>query len=222
MKKTIICLANSYKYGGRCIGGIEIELDKEERTYTVKRDSKGIPIWIRPISPLEHGEIPAYLVDDVRILDVLEIDVLNPCPNNSHSENYKCMSMKRLPNVRVSVSASNLNGLCDTYHDKIFYNKGKAVPTSVFENGNYSLMFIKPDKTVIYKDFTNEELGKLRMKITYNDIIYDLPVTDPAFLSKKETFSGTEQTMGDCYLTVSLGEEWDEWHYKLIAGVIEM
>lgn len=220
MKKTIICLANSYKYGGRCVGGVEIELDKEKAAYKVKRDSRGIPIWIRPISSLEHGEIPSSLVDDVRILDVLEIDVLSPCPNSSHSENYKYSSIKKLSNVKKS--ASNLNGLCDTYHDKIFYNRGKAVPNEVFENGNYSLMFIKPDKAVLYKDFTNDELGKLRMKITHNDNVYDLPVTDPVFLSKKEKFSGAEQTMGDCYLTVSLGEEWDEWHYKLIAGVIEM
>lgn len=220
MRKNIICLANSYKYGGRCVGGVEIELDEKKGSYKVKRDNKGMPIWIRPISSLEHGEIPAYLVDNVGVLDVLEIDVQDYCPNNSHSENYKCLSVKKISHVRKS--SSNLIPLCDTFHKWIFYNKGKAVPCEIFEKGDYSLMFIKPDEAILYKDFSNDERGKLRMKIKHNGVVYDFPVTDPEFLSKKESFNGTEQKMGDCYLTISLGEEFDEWHYKLIAGVIEM
>lgn len=220
MKKTIICLANSFKYGGRCVGGVEIELDEKKGSYKVKRDDMGIPIWIRPVSSSEHGEIEACLVKNVGILDVLEIDVQDHCPNNSHSENYRYSSIKKISHVRKS--SSNLISLCDTFHDRIFYNKGKAVPSEVFKNGNYSLMFIKPDEAILYKDFSNDERGKLRIKITHKEVVYDFPVTDPEFLSKKESFNGTEQKMDECYLTISLGEELDEWHYKLIAGVIEM
>lgn len=220
MKKTIICLANSYKFGGRCIGGIEIELDEKIRGYKIKHDDKGMPIWIRPVSSLEHGKMPTDLVNNVRILDILEIDVQDYCPNNSHSENYRYSSIKRISNVRKS--PSNLNSLCDSFHDMIFYNRGKAVPSKVFENGDYSLMLIKPEEAFLYKEFSNDERGQLRLKITREEVVYDLPVTDPEFLGKNESFNGIEQKMGDCYLTISLGEELDGWHYKLVAGVIEM
>lgn len=220
MKKFIICLANSYKYGGRCVGGISVEFSQNKDSFIVKRNNNGTPIWIRPISSEEHGEISSENVDNVEILDVLEIDVINHCPNNSHSENYKYSSIRKIS--RINKTTSNLNNLCDTYHNKIFYNKGKAVPSDIFNDGNYSLMLIKPNEAILYRDYTNDERGKLRIKFTYNNIAYDLPITDPEFLRKKESIKNTEEEMNNCYLTISLGEELDNWHYKLIAGVIEI
>ena len=36
MKKHFICLANSFKYAGRCLGGIEIEM--KDNKYTIVRN----------------------------------------------------------------------------------------------------------------------------------------------------------------------------------------
>ena len=56
MKKHFICLANSFKYAGRCLGGIEIEM--KDNKYTIVRNENGTPKWIRPISFEEHGQLP--------------------------------------------------------------------------------------------------------------------------------------------------------------------
>ena len=50
MDKLILCLANSYKHGGRCIAGIEVSL--QEGQLSINKSSYGIPIWIRPVSHL--------------------------------------------------------------------------------------------------------------------------------------------------------------------------
>lgn len=58
MDTYFICLANSYKRGGRCIAGVEIDIDSNNH-WKVKRNADGSPKWIRPISQTtEYGEIP--------------------------------------------------------------------------------------------------------------------------------------------------------------------
>ena len=56
MDKHFICLANSYKRGGRCIAGIEVSIDNDQ--WAVRCHSDGSPRWIRPIDRnTEYGEI---------------------------------------------------------------------------------------------------------------------------------------------------------------------
>lgn len=58
MDKHFICLANSYKRGGRCVAGVEVTIDREEQWKVVKNED-GSPKWIRPIdSNTEYGEVP--------------------------------------------------------------------------------------------------------------------------------------------------------------------
>lgn len=46
----MLCLANSYKHGGRCIAGIEVTLDN--KGYSIVRDVNGVPKWVRPVFPI--------------------------------------------------------------------------------------------------------------------------------------------------------------------------
>ena len=85
MKKHFICLANSFKYAGRCLGGIEIEM--KDNKYTIVRNENGTPKWIRPISFEEHGQLPASETRHINILDIIEVDITETCPKYAHSEN---------------------------------------------------------------------------------------------------------------------------------------
>lgn len=78
MKKTFICLANSKKYGERCIAGVEIS-DYDGVQYSVI-GSNSQPKWIRPILNREHGEVSGELVGKVRLLDVVEFETSSECP----------------------------------------------------------------------------------------------------------------------------------------------
>ena len=49
MDKFFVCLANSYKHGGRCIAGVEVEW-REDR-WRIVRDERQMPRWVRPVCP---------------------------------------------------------------------------------------------------------------------------------------------------------------------------
>lgn len=217
MKKHFICLANSFKYAGRCLGGIEIEM--KDNKYTIVRNENGTPKWIRPVSFEEHGQLPASETRHINILDIIEVDITETCPKYAHSENIHYSNLVR--KTRCSKQVDAMDNLCDNIHKKIFYNCGKAVPTNVFQEGKYSLMLIKPDSPQIYYD---SDTNKYRAKFTYENIEYDFPITDPYYIDllKHTPSLCVARKTGELYFIISLGEELDEWHYKLIAGIIDM
>src|SRR4029453_11687058 len=85
--KLFICLANSKKYTQRCIAGIELAKSSRRgfKYDIVRREDR--PLWLRPVSIREHGEIAAEMVDHINLLDVVEIKVTAPRPRGYQSEN---------------------------------------------------------------------------------------------------------------------------------------
>ena len=86
MDKFFICLANSYKHGGRCIAGVEILWDGQRSK--VIRDDSGAAKWIRPICrDTNTGEIPNHIAMMINLLDVVRLEGVEPCPANAQQEN---------------------------------------------------------------------------------------------------------------------------------------
>jgi len=78
--KTIVCLANSRKYSGRCIAGKEILAD-------------GYGPWIRPVSVRQYGEISEEERRyengvSAKLLDILRVPLIGAAPQLYQSENY--------------------------------------------------------------------------------------------------------------------------------------
>src|SRR5436853_7626805 len=86
MKKYFVCLANSKKYTQRCIAGIE--LLKTDSGFEVLKNNQE-PVWIRPISNSLHGEVSSILVDHIKLLDIVELEITSPSPNGYQSENAR-------------------------------------------------------------------------------------------------------------------------------------
>jgi hypothetical protein len=220
----IVCLANSYKHDHRCVAGLSLVTGK----------------WVRLIG----RKVPRCLTlsearfddgKDVTLLDVFELDVEAPCPTNHHPEDIRIAGtplrrirrfdqqgdLEFLKNA-VSTEPVVLVGCCDRIAAVRFESTAAAT----------SLGLLEPDDLWWW---IREELGKRRYRANFRlgrdgRIRYDLPVTDPAWLDQlnllpagihpHSTLCGNRHTC--TFLTASLSEPYEGFHYKLIAGVITL
>ena len=216
MEHYFICLANSYKRGGRCIAGIEIA-QNESGDWTIIRNQDGTPHWIRPVSYATYGEIFNYEAKKIGLFSVVRVTDMSPCPINAHSENVHYKKMECLG--MMPLTTDFLNELTDKIHQTIFYNYDRTISLETYNKGNYSLMFIRPEKAYVYVD-NRWERPKFRMRILYHGIHYDMPITDPAYLQYLEHNPQKTGELAKVILTLSLGLEYQYQHHKLIAAVV--
>jgi hypothetical protein len=213
MATKIICLANSRKFNERCVAGIEVD-ENSDGYNIIFSDSK--PRWLRPVSRAEHGEFPATIAQNLSLLDVVEFDLVAPCPSSYQTENvyFAENSVRKVSSIELS--SANLDQLtCDT--NTLFGNRGKAVhENDVISLGN-SLVFIKVQR---YNVFIKPENNQLRMDFHYNLVEYDLPITDINFETIFRHNNGILEGIQHLYLTISLAVVHNNWHSKLIAGVV--
>ena len=86
MKRLFICLANSMKYGERCIAGIEVKKRPNDTFSVVKKNDKQLQ-WLRPVTSSEYGQVSRELVENIQLLDICEIETIKNCPKGYQSEN---------------------------------------------------------------------------------------------------------------------------------------
>ena len=215
MDKLILCLANSYKHGGRCIAGIEVSL--QEGQLSINKSSYGIPIWIRPVSHSAAGEVPLSDATGIKVLSVVKI--VNACyaGSGSHSEDYYYTKLQLLDTLNPSDEF--LKKYTDTWHNCIFGNRGRALTPDAFQNGDYSLMLIRTEGSEIYLD--TRYTPKPRIIFNYNGNVYDFPITDPEYLNRLRLDASLYKSgYGVLYIVASLGVIHDGWHSKLAATII--
>jgi len=213
MSTKIICLANSKKYGERCVAGIEVE--ESGNVFEIVRYGTGAK-WIRPVSQSGYGEFPVRIARDIKLLDVIEMNILSYCPSGYQTENayFEGNSVRHVSSIQLS--SSNLDQLTSNYN-LLFGNRGKAVNVDVIDSITYSLVFIKVEE---YDVYIKQENNQLRMKFTHQFIEYDFPITDIQFEILYRNNQNMFQNINHLYLTISLAVEYNGWHTKLIAGII--
>ena len=101
MTTKIICLANSKKFSERCVAGIEVV--KSDNGYKMCTENS-TPKWIRPITKNTHGEFPTQLAENLKLLDVIEFKIIEPCPSGYQSENvyFADDSIKKTGEIQLS------------------------------------------------------------------------------------------------------------------------
>ena len=210
MKTRIVCLANSYKEGGRCIAGIELNKNNE-----LPHDLK----WIRPVCNTLHGEIPTMLVQHIKPLDILKFKIIANASEGFQSENvlFDKKSLKRIGSIDIS----KLSDLCFYRSPFLFESKGKAISEECIGQLEHSLILISTSVFEIIERKYEEKLNsQIRIKFDYNSNEYDLPVTDPLFLDKYKNDKHVLSGIPLIYLVVSLGILHEGWHYKLVASIL--
>ena len=78
-------------------------------------------------------------------------------------------------------------------------------------------MFIRVNEFTPYIEESRDQL-RLRFNYAFNN--YDLPITDINFDRAYRTNNNILNSAPLLHLTISLGIAFEDFHYKLIAGVI--
>lgn len=220
MDRYFVCLANSYKHGGRCLAGIEVEW--VEGHWRIVRNKKGCPKWIRPLSKETNtGEIPNEQAL-FAVLEIIKIEGAEECPQDAQTENVYYEKMIPL-GKQYKKSSVLLERFIDESHSHILYNYGKAVSPDVFCNrGTYSILLIRTFDSEIYIETGIKDFPRYRIKFSYRGHCYDFPITDPGYLHEMRLGKRTIGYKGTMFITCSLGVEHEGWHPKLAACVFEI
>lgn len=220
--KRIVCLSNSRKLQGRCIAGREIVGGRPAA-------------WIRPVSDRQHAEVSEYERQyqdgrDPKVLDVIDIPLREPQPEGCQRENWLLdpkaywVRVGRFPRAdleKLTDSAGTLwiNG----YHASQGVND--RIPIELAVKLENSLKLVRVDKLRLNVCSSGEEFGNTKRRVQarfrFAGNNYALWVTDPiierTYLSREDG----EYRLGEKYLTVSLGEPYNGYCYKLVAAVIK-
>lgn len=220
--KQIVCLANSRKLSGRCIAGKEWDAQH------------GAGEWIRPVSNREDEAVSEHERQypdgsDPRVLDVLRVPVIKHVPAPPQTENWRLdperywkpagryprYSLHRLVDTPAVLW---MNG-CHTYH-----GRNDHVPSEQAGEIVTSLRLIRVKRLALEVFAPGEAFGNPKRRVqgrfSHAGSEYRLWVTDPVWERKYLGKLDGSYSIGECCLTISLGEPYRGAVYKLIAAVI--
>lgn len=223
--KTILCLANSRKKGGRCVAGKEV----------VGSQFGG---WVRPVSARQEEEIAdaeRRYADGTRLglLDIVKIPILGHTPGPYQPENYlinagnawekvgaakwsQVAAMLDKPATLWTNGSSSSNG----FHDEVEEHEAASL-------GVGSLYLVRPDQLSLTIDVEGAAFGNprrvVRASFVYAGVPYRFSVTDVSIEQHMRAKpNGSSETVSDAILCVSLGAVFKGYAYKLVATVLTL
>jgi hypothetical protein len=222
----IVCLANSYKHDNRCVAGISLISQK----------------WVRLVGTSVEGGLTRNQTcypdgHEAKVLDVFEAETGDECGSNYHPEDVIVMEPKWTllrrfdapADTRFLLACSNKRPtLMKSYSDRVFEHKAGTASSWI----DHSLELIHPEDLWWW---IREDKGKRKNRAVFRvgggrRARYDLAVTDPDWLARMhplppgiyphaQFFSDKVPTT---FLTISLSEPFEGFHYKLVAGVVNL
>lgn len=210
----IICLANSFRVGGRCLGGIELD----QNDNPVFQNNR--PKWVRPVCNTEHEEVPTHLVSNISLLDIIKFQSVQATGHGHQSENvlFNTNSMRtvgRFPITRLESLTDNIR------YNLVFGNRGAAVPEHIVNGFNYSLILLSlTEFETNERIFEDREYPQIKLSFRHSDNLYNFPITDPTFLHRYGNNNEILQNRDRIFVTLSLAAPHNEWSYKLVAGIM--
>ena len=220
--KRILCLANSRKTQGRCIAGKVL-------TDTAPAE------WIRPVSERANQEVSERERQyedgsDPRVLDIIDVSLIKPTPSQHQPENWLLDSTEywvKKDQVKEDSLQSYVDPVTSLWINghSTYNGENDQIPleaASTFDN-SLRLIHVNSLSVSVYKP--GEAFGSMKRRVQghfqHCNADYKLWITDPnyerCYLAKPDG----DYEIGESYLTISLGEPYENFLYKFIATVIE-
>jgi hypothetical protein len=210
----LVCLANSWKRGGRCIAG--------KTVHPTHR-------WYRPVTSRQGGELSRteYSYPDgseVALLDLLEYQALRPSPQPHHPEDI-LIADGRHPVKVGTFPLQNLPDLvdhpADLWLDATTASQNRdRIPDSNAVPLHNSLYLIPVPGFETRREITFSGRPRLRCNFMYAGLPYNLAITDPTF-TEQYVHGPENRQFGAALLTISLSEPFDGYLYKLVAALLD-
>ena len=215
-RARIICLANSWKRGARCIAGIDLSTGR----------------WVRPVTDSADGGVPDHIrklrKGEPAILDILDIPLARTGPDfGFECENRLILSGRWYLKGRAQ-PADLHRYVSDEPHLLHNAEHWVALPYmhSLPHDARHTLQLIETSAIQATRRHRNDTvwIGDL---VTTTGQCLRANITDPAFTARLNLGHQPDQR---CLVTVSLSMPWrpadrpddEERCWKLIAGVIEL
>ena len=219
--KRLVCLANSRKHGDHCVAGREWA-------------DGSVGAWIRPVSDRddqalseEERSYGGGKGGEPQIGDVMEVPLLQPQPQDSQPENW-LLNPGRSWEKAGAIAWNDLDKLVDpeaplwTNGSSSHTGTNNRVPEDQGATLTDSLRLIRVDDLRLDVRFSEYTLRfEVDGVFSYGGADYKLRVTDPEYeFAYTFLHDPGEHYVGESYLTISLGEPFEGYHYKLIAAII--
>ncbi len=211
----IVCLANSFRTGGRCLGGVE--LDKNNNPIFANNRPK----WVRPVCNTQNEEVPNHLASHISLLDIIEFQEINVSGHGHQTENVMFNTSNSIQVVGSFPidKLSNLTG--NKRFSLIFNNRGAAVIETEIPNFDYSLKLIELTQfETNERVFEGKPYPQIKLSFRYNNVLYNFPITDPDFLQNYKRDKNILQGKNRIFVTFSLAAPHEGWSSKLVAGIM--
>ena len=220
--KRILCLANSRKLSGRCVAGVELI-------------NGGPAGWIRPVSEREHQEVSEYERQyengsDPCVLDIIDVPLVESRPGTYQQENWLLDPAFYWTRVGT-IGWDALRDFADDagplwINDRSTYNgQNDELAEPDAHELTSSLTLIHVDALRLRSFAPGQAFGNSKRRVqaafSHAGVIYRLWVTDPVYERRYLAQPDGEHRLGECYLTVSLGEPYNNACHKLVAAIIE-
>jgi len=216
--KRIVCLANSRKMQGRCVAGREW--------------NAGVAgAWIRPVSdrPAEEvSECERQYQDgsDPHVVDLIDVPLLEARPKDYQQENW--LLDPRLYWVkRGTLGWEHLSSLQDRggplwiNGTRSFNRLNDRIPLALAVELRSSLRLIHVRNLELKVFAPDEAFGNTKRRVqarfSFDGVEYWLWVTDPVVERRYLAEPDGEHAVSEAYLTISIGEPYKDYCYKLVA-----
>jgi hypothetical protein len=218
-RARIICLANSWKRGARCIAGIELATGR----------------WVRPVTDSDDGGVPDHIRKlrkrEPAILDILDIPLAHTGPDFG----FECENRLILPGRWYLSGHAQPADLRRYVSDEphLLHNAAPWVALPYMHSlphaARHTLQLV--ETTAMRTQRSRRRQGHdtvwIGTLITTTGQRLQANITDPAFTARLNLGHQPDQ---HCLVTVSLSMPWrpadrpndEERCWKLIAGVIEL
>ena len=227
--KRIVCLANSRKQKERCIAGKELLSDGRPGG------------WVRPVSDRGDEAVSSFERQyrdhsEPRVLDVIDVPVLEERPNSYQSENWLLDPHPSHPPVFWNkvrrITLDDLKPFTDPtgslWTNGHSSDKGRndRIPLYLAHALDSSLRLIQVDRLELSTTKAASKLkaqGRILYKVQgrfrYDGVEYRLSVTDPIYEQAYGKRPNCSYALDACFLTISLGGAHKGYAYKLIAAI---